>query len=93
MPIRSYVEKGVVFTPQALAAMGQALEETTKILGIGADENKRQAVAKFIIRLAGEDDSLDAMALRDRPVAALGGVAYSAVSEVSQTSNLREAAE
>ena len=35
MPIRRYVEKGVVFTPQALSAMSKALEATqTEILGI-----------------------------------------------------------
>jgi hypothetical protein len=70
MPIRSYVEKGVVFTPQSLSSMGKALEETTKILGMEGEE-QRQAVARFVIRLAGEDDSLDAMALRDRAVEAL----------------------
>jgi hypothetical protein len=93
MPIKRYVEKGVVFAPQALSAMSRALEETTEILGISGDEKKRQTVAKFIIRLAGEDDSLDAMALRERAVSALGGVAYSAVSGASQTSSPRAAAE
>ena len=71
MPIRRYVEDGVVFTPKTLSAMSHALQDTTEIL-----ERKRQAVAKFIIRLAGEDDSLDATTLRRRAVAALGGVAY-----------------
>jgi hypothetical protein len=93
MPIKRYVEKGVVFAPQALSAMSRALEETTEILGISGDEKKRQTVAKFIIRLAGEDDNLDAMALRERAVSALGGVAYSAVSGASQTSSPRAAAE
>jgi hypothetical protein len=50
MPIRRYVEKGVVFAPQALSAMSKALEVTTEILEIEGDEAKRQAVAKFIIR-------------------------------------------
>jgi hypothetical protein len=86
MPIKRYLKKGVVFAPQALSAMSRALEETSQILGIEGDEKKRQAVAKFIIRLAGEDDSLDAMALRDRAVAALGGVAYSAFCELSSRS-------
>ena len=72
MPIRRYVKNGVVFTPQALSSMSRALEATTETLGIGSDEAKRRAVAKFIIRLAQEDDSLDAAALRDRAVAALG---------------------
>jgi hypothetical protein len=60
MPIRRYLEKGVVFTPEALSAMGKALAATTETLGIGNDETKRRAVGKFIIRLAQEDDSLDA---------------------------------
>jgi hypothetical protein len=76
MPIRRYVEKGVVFTPQALSAMCQALEATTEILGIGSDEVRRQAVAKFLIRLAQEGGRLDATTLRDKAVVALGGVAY-----------------
>jgi hypothetical protein len=75
MPIRRYVDEGV-FSSEALSAMGKALEATTETLGIGNDETKRRAVAKFIIRLAQEDDSLDAAALRDRTVTALGGVAY-----------------
>jgi hypothetical protein len=76
MPIRRYVKKGAVFTPQILSAMGQALEATTKILGIGSDELRRQAVARFLIRLSQEDGSLDATTLRDKAVVALGGVAY-----------------
>jgi hypothetical protein len=92
MPIKRGVEKGVVFAPQALSAMGKALEETTEILGILGDEKKRETVAKFIIRLAREDGELDATALRDRAVAALGGVAYSAVC-ASQPASPRAAAE
>ena len=56
--------------------MGKALEATAEILEVGSDEAKRRAIAKFIIRVAKESDSLDAVALRDRAVAALGGVAY-----------------
>ena len=67
--------------------MGKALEETTVILGISSDEAKRGDVARFIIRLAQEDDSLDAAALRDWTVAALGGVAHCALPEIPQTSN------
>jgi hypothetical protein len=93
MPIRRYVEKGVVFAPQALSAMSKALEATTEILGIEGDEAKRQAVAKFIIRLAREDDSLDAAELRDRAVAALGGVAYFAIAQARQFPNPRPSAE
>ena len=87
MPIRRYVEKGVVFTPQALSAMSKALEATTEILGIEGDEAKRQAVARFVIRLAREDNSLDAAELRDKAVAALGGVAYLAIVQALQRSN------
>jgi hypothetical protein len=54
--------------------MGQALEATAEILGIGSDEAKRRALARFIIRVAKEDSSLDATALRDRAVEAFGGV-------------------
>jgi hypothetical protein len=45
---------------------------------------QRRAVAKFIIRLAQEGASLDAAALRDRAVAALGGVAYCVLSGIPQ---------
>ena len=93
MPIRRYVEKGVVFTPRALSAMSKALKATTEILGIEGDEAKRQAVARFIIRLAREDDSLDAAELRDKAVAALGGVAYLAIIPTPQLSNPRPSAE
>ena len=55
--------------------MGKALEATAEI-HVGSDEAKRRAIAKSIIRVAKEDDSLDAVALRDRAVAALGRVAY-----------------
>ena len=82
MPIRRYVEKGVVFTPRALSAMSKALKATTEILGIEGDEARRRAVARFIIRLAREDDSLDAAELRDKAVAALGGLAYLAILAV-----------
>jgi hypothetical protein len=72
MPIRRYVKHGSVFTPQALSAMGNALEAATETLGIGGDEIKRQAVAKFIIQITQEDGNLDATTLPDRAVAALG---------------------
>lgn len=70
MPIRR--GKGVVFSPQVLSAMGQAVAETTAILGIDGDDRQREIVAKFIIRLARQDDSLDAIALRGRVLKALG---------------------
>ena len=67
----------------------QTFEATTEILGIGSDEAKRRDVARFIIRLAQEGDRLDVAALRDRAVAALGGVAYCALFGIPQPSNLR----
>jgi hypothetical protein len=82
------VEEGVVFTPKALSTMGKALEATTEILGIGSDEIKRQVVANFIIRLAQEDDGLDATSLRDRAIAALGRVAYGAIPAISQRTEI-----
>jgi hypothetical protein len=93
MPIRRYVDEGVVFTPQALSAMSKALEATAEILGIGGDEKQRQIVARFIIRIAQEDDSLDAAALRDRVSAALGGIAFCDVHASPQPSNLSAPAE
>lgn len=83
MPIRRYLQNEAVFTPDALAAMNKALADTAEILGIGGDEIKRQAIARFIVRVAQEDDSLDADALRDRAVTALGGIAYRNVSRQS----------
>jgi hypothetical protein len=62
--------------------MSKALEATTEILGINDDEAKRQRVARFIIRLAQEDRSLNVEAMRDRAVAALGGVEYSAIPAI-----------
>jgi hypothetical protein len=94
MPIKRYLKKGVVFAPQALSVMSRALEETTQVLGMEGDENQRQIVARFIVSIAQEDDSLDAAALRDRVFAALGGIAYSATIPASpQTSNSHAAAE
>jgi hypothetical protein len=87
MPIRCYLEEGV-FTPKTISEMSKALEATVEILGIGRDEAKRRGVAKLIIRVAKEDDSLDAVALRDRAVAALGGAAYSDIPANPQPSPL-----
>jgi hypothetical protein len=72
--------------------MSRALVETTEILGIEGDEKRRQAVARFIIRLAREDASLDAAAWTQAAVAALGGVAYSfaANPQPSPTSPIAE---
>jgi hypothetical protein len=70
------------------------LEATAEIPGIGDDEIRRQVVARFIVRLAKEDDSLDAKTLRDRAVTALGGVSYCDVRAIpTQPSNPRRIAE
>ena len=57
MPIRRYVEHGVVFTPKVLSTMSNAFTAATEVLEIGGDERKRKAVAQFIIRLAQEDET------------------------------------
>jgi hypothetical protein len=87
MPIRRYVKHGVTFTPQALASMSRALEDVTDILGIDGDEAKRRDVARFIIRLAQEDRNPDEASLRERTVAALGGVAYCDLPRITQSPN------
>jgi hypothetical protein len=85
MPIRRYVEHGVVFSPEVLAAMGKAFEGATATLGI-ASETDRQAVAKFIIRKAREDENVDVAVLRDKAVAEFGALgAASASSEQART--------
>jgi hypothetical protein len=65
MPIRRYLGEGGVFTPKTISEMSRALEAATRILGIEGDENQRQIVARFIIQLSREDDSLDSAALGD----------------------------
>ena len=40
MPIRRYVEQGVVFTPEVLSVMSNALTAATEVLEIGGDERK-----------------------------------------------------
>ena len=79
MPIRHYVEHGVVFTPEVLSTTSNAFTAATEVLEIGGDEIKRAAVARFIIRLAQEDGNLDAAALRDRAVAVFGGPIFAVV--------------
>jgi hypothetical protein len=60
------------FSPEALSAMGKAFEAAIWTLGPECDEMKREAVAKFIIRLAREDGNLGATTLHRRTVAAFG---------------------
>lgn len=72
MPIRRYVGEGVVFAPEALSAMNKAFEAAVWTLGIGADEMKREAVAKIIIRLAQSAGNFDASSLHRMAVAEFG---------------------
>jgi hypothetical protein len=71
MPIRRYVEEGV-FSSEALSVMGKAFQAAIWTLGPECDETKREAVAKFIIRLARIDRSLDLATLHRRAVAEFG---------------------
>ena len=73
MPIEAYLPtSGASFGPESVANMGKALEGAVDILGIGSsDETKREAVARFIIKLAEIDGG--AASLRDKAVMALGG--------------------
>ena len=75
MPIEAYLPtSGASFGPEAVTNMGKALEGAVDILGIGpSDETKREAVARFIIKLAEIDGGVDAASLRDKAVMALGG--------------------
>jgi len=73
--------------------MSKALEATAETLGLNGDEEKRRAIAKFIVRLAQGDDSLDAAALYDRAVTALGGVEFLAARPISRSSNPNPMAE
>ena len=62
------------FSPESVTNMGKALDDAVDILGIGPrDETKREAVARFIIKLAEIDGGVDAASLRDKAVMALGG--------------------
>ena len=71
MPIRRYVREGV-FSSDALSIMGKAFEAAIWTLGPECDGAKREAVAKFIIQLARNDDSLDVAILHRRAVAEFG---------------------
>jgi hypothetical protein len=75
MPIKAYLPtSGASFSPQSLTNMGTAFDGAIDILGIGpSDETKREAVARFIIKLAEIDGGVDAESLRDKAVMALGG--------------------
>ena len=71
MPIRRYVEEGV-FSADALSAMSKAFETAIWTLGIGSDEAKREAIARFIVRSARRDGDFDAATLHRMAVAEFG---------------------
>jgi hypothetical protein len=71
MAIRKYLT-GASFTPEAVAAMSQALEATVEALAI-RDDAKRETVAKIIVQLALWSDKLSATELSERALAALRG--------------------
>jgi hypothetical protein len=74
MPINPYLKLGAVFTPEALSAMGEALQGAVAALEIGdGDQTRREAVAQFIIDLALSYGSFDATVLRDKAIKSLGG--------------------
>jgi hypothetical protein len=75
MPIEAYLPtSGASFSPEAVTNMGKAFEGAVDVFGIGPrDETKREAVARFIIKLAEIDGGVDAASLRDKVVMALGG--------------------
>jgi hypothetical protein len=73
MPIEAYLPTpGASFGPEAVTNMGKAFEGAVDVFGIGPrDETKREAVARFIIKLAEIDGGVDAASLRDKVVMAL----------------------
>jgi hypothetical protein len=75
MTISAYLPtSGASFSPESATNMGKALDGAVDILGIDrGDETKREAVARFIIKLAEIDGGVDAASLRDQAVMALGG--------------------
>jgi hypothetical protein len=76
MSIRRYIKSGA-FMPEAVSAMNEAFESVVSALVIGPeDDSSRQAVAKFIIRLARKKNGgFDASTLSDTTVRVLGGLA------------------
>jgi hypothetical protein len=78
MTINAYLPTaGASFSPESASNMGKALDGAFDILGIEpSDETKREAVARFIIKLAEIDGGVDEASLRDKAVMALGGSAH-----------------
>jgi hypothetical protein len=83
MPITAYLPtSGASFGPEAMANMAKAFENAITVIGIDPqDEVKREAVARFIIKLAEIDGGVDAASLRDKAVMALGRSIHAAISE------------
>jgi hypothetical protein len=75
MPLWRYVKKGMTFSPEEIAAMGDAFQGAVSELGIGEDEEtKREAIAQFIIDFARADGRADnALRMRKAAVKALSG--------------------
>jgi hypothetical protein len=75
MTINAYLPTSrASFSPESATNMGKALDGAVDILGIAPnDETKREAVARFIIKLAEVDGGVDESSLRDKAVMALGG--------------------
>jgi hypothetical protein len=75
MTINAYLPtSGASFSPESATNMGKALDGAVDILGIEPDdETKREAVARFIIKLAEIDGGVDEASLRDKAVMALSG--------------------
>ena len=71
--VELYLEPGA-FDPEAVATMNRAFQGSVGALGVDDDEMRREAVAQFVIHLARWDESLDDTALRERTIAALGGL-------------------
>ena len=83
VPIRRYMEGGVVFGPAVLSAMNKAFEAAIWTLGPDSDEMKRESVARAIIQLAREGD-FDAASLHRRAIAAISDPPADALAGRSQ---------
>jgi len=78
MAIQTYLGSENSFSPEMVAAMGEAFKGTCQLLGIGSSEEKRrETVARLILTLAGADAEADALILRNSAVRILDGVARS----------------
>jgi hypothetical protein len=75
MPLWRYVKKGMTFSPEEIAAMGDAFQGAVNDLGLGEDEGmRREAVAQLIIDFARADGRADnALRMREAAVRALSG--------------------